>query len=409
MSSEERAFLENFIVSNPDLERLEALLAKFNIFEAIDAVRQELRHSDFLAFLLNPSENHGLGDIFLKKFLMRVPTDADNPSLSAIEIDVSNLQGAEIRREWRNIDILIHVHDSVSRLVCAIENKVYTTEHSDQLRRYREIVNREFAGYRLIFIYLTPEGDIPSDETYIPFSYTEIAKLVDNVHQTYKSILDSEVYTLMAHYTTMLRRHIVSDSEIAELCQKIYHKHQKALDLIFEHRPDLQADLAEVLRKLIESKVPGLVLDHFTKTLIYFSVVDWDNYPGQRTGQGWTKSGRVLLFEFGNFSNQLSLRLIIGPAGSGLVRQAIHQIAFSHPKIFRGMGKQLRSKWTMIYKRRFLAPSDYEDADLEILTKKVQVEWDKFYIEDLPTIRQALAEIQWPNAPALTEMNNATQ
>lgn len=53
MTTEERALLEAFVVDNHDLERLEALLAEFNIFEA---VRQELRHSDFLAFLLDPAQ-----------------------------------------------------------------------------------------------------------------------------------------------------------------------------------------------------------------------------------------------------------------------------------------------------------------------------------------------------------------
>jgi hypothetical protein len=48
---EERALLENFVVGNRDLERLERLLNEFSIFEALGAVRQELRHSDFLAFL----------------------------------------------------------------------------------------------------------------------------------------------------------------------------------------------------------------------------------------------------------------------------------------------------------------------------------------------------------------------
>ena len=64
--------LEALVVDNPDLERLEALLDQFNIFEAIGAVRQEVRHSDFLAFLLNPQQNHGLGDTFLKRLLQKV-------------------------------------------------------------------------------------------------------------------------------------------------------------------------------------------------------------------------------------------------------------------------------------------------------------------------------------------------
>lgn len=56
-----RESLEAFVTDNPDLEHLEALLAQFNIFEAIGTVRHEVRHSDFLAYLLNPQENHGLG------------------------------------------------------------------------------------------------------------------------------------------------------------------------------------------------------------------------------------------------------------------------------------------------------------------------------------------------------------
>jgi hypothetical protein len=60
---------EALVVDNPELERLEALLDEFNIFEAIGAVRVELRHSDFLAFLLNPTQNHGLGDAFVKRLL----------------------------------------------------------------------------------------------------------------------------------------------------------------------------------------------------------------------------------------------------------------------------------------------------------------------------------------------------
>ena len=42
-----------------DFRQLESQFAEFNIFEAIGVVHQELRHSDFLAFLLNPRQNHG--------------------------------------------------------------------------------------------------------------------------------------------------------------------------------------------------------------------------------------------------------------------------------------------------------------------------------------------------------------
>jgi len=83
----DRDALEAFVVGNRDLEHLETALAQFNLFEALGAVRQELRHSDFLGFLLNPAANHGLGDAFLKIFLKRVLRIADNPPVSPVDVD----------------------------------------------------------------------------------------------------------------------------------------------------------------------------------------------------------------------------------------------------------------------------------------------------------------------------------
>lgn len=61
--------LEHLVVGNEDLERLETLLDQFNIFEAIGVVDQELRDSDFLAYLLDPRGNHDLRDAFIKRLL----------------------------------------------------------------------------------------------------------------------------------------------------------------------------------------------------------------------------------------------------------------------------------------------------------------------------------------------------
>lgn len=399
MSSEERALLEAFVVGNEDLERLEALLAEFNIFEALGVVRQELRHSDFLAFLMDPSQNHGLGDAFLKRLLKRVLVVASDPPLSAVDIDVADLRGAVVRREWHNIDIL--VHDPQNHLACAIENKVGSGEHSDQLRRYRQVVSREFPADRAVLVFLTPEGDPPSDEAYIPFSYTEVATLVDAVREAHRSTMGSDVYALMTHYTTMLRRHIVSDSEIAELCRKIYERHQRALDLIFEHRPDLQSDLADTLREMItmSAQSHGLELDESLKAYIRFAVTDWDRFPAQRTAQRWTSSKRILLFVFSNLASRLSLGLFIGP-GPETIRQAVYETAQEHPRIFRGIRKQ-SGGWLMIYRKPFLDQRDYADPDLGELKSKLQAEWDKFLAQDLPALRRVIEEMRWPELPAV--------
>src|SRR2546423_11695000 len=46
--------------------------ARFNLFEALDITRKEQVQSRFLAFLLNPTESHDQGDLFLRTFLEHI-------------------------------------------------------------------------------------------------------------------------------------------------------------------------------------------------------------------------------------------------------------------------------------------------------------------------------------------------
>ena len=47
-----------------------------NVFDALRESEAELKHSNFLAYLLRTDENHKLGDKFLKQFLAEVLTAA---------------------------------------------------------------------------------------------------------------------------------------------------------------------------------------------------------------------------------------------------------------------------------------------------------------------------------------------
>ncbi len=390
MNKEDRNLLEKFIIENDDLENLESLLAHFNIFESIGAVRQELRHSDFLSFLLDPSQNHGIGELFLKNFLKQIVYKADETTFSAIDIDIADLNDAEISREWRNVDILIY--SAATNLVCVIENKIKSKEYPKQLELYRKTVSNEFAGLKTIFVYLTPEGDPPSDQNWISYNYTEIANLLETICNTKKSSMGMDIHTLITHYISMLRRHIVSDSEIAKLCVKIYKKHKIALDLIYEHRPDLQLELAEFLKTLInESGKHRIELDQCSKSYVRFAFSDWDKYPEQKAGQGWTQSKRILIFECINSPNSLVLKLVIGP-GDQTIRKKIFQCALDNSKVFKGMLNKLYPKWTQIYKKELLKQKAYEDSDIETLSKQIKTKWNEFLEHDF---KEIVSRISW--------------
>jgi hypothetical protein len=52
------------LVDDPDFRKIDKQFRRFNIFEAIGAIRGELKHSNFLSFILSPARSHGLGSEF---------------------------------------------------------------------------------------------------------------------------------------------------------------------------------------------------------------------------------------------------------------------------------------------------------------------------------------------------------
>ena len=176
----------------------------------------------------------------------------------------------------------------------------------------------------------------------------------------------------------------MSESEIAQLCQQIYSRHKQALDLIFEHRPDLQWELTEFIKQLVEEvETPKFVWDHTSKAYIRFALTEWDDIPVLQLGQGWTRSGRMLMFEIQNTPDSITLRLVIGP-GWDEVRKAIYRTTKEFPQVFRGGSKRLYTKWTTVHVHRLVTKRDYEDADYENLTEKMRKSWEHFVKRDLP-------------------------
>jgi hypothetical protein len=380
--------LETFVVDNPDLEHLETLLDQFNIFEALGVVRHEVRHSDFLAFLLSPQQSHGLADLFVKRLLQKALAAAagSRVPVTPIELALWSLDGVIVVREWQNIDILLLDEDH--QLAIIIENKISSGEHSGQLRRYRQIVAGHDPGWRAVGLYLTPHGDAPSDDIYLSVSYGLILDLVESVVGGRSSSLGADDRTKLVHYSRLLRRHIVVDSDIAELCRRIYQRHQRALDLIYEYRPDLQASLRDFVEDLVSAD-PRLVPDHNHKRYIRFAVRSWE-VDALKQGVGWTPSGRMLLFEFDNSPTRLYLKLLIGP-GPEAVRRRLFEQAKAHGHPFRPALSSLATQWNQIYSFSILTAGDLEERDLDTLKTKVRARWETFCAGDLESLIDAVS------------------
>lgn len=146
----------------------------------------------------------------------------------------------------------------------------------------------------------------------------------------------------------------MADENIKELCMKIYQHHKQAIDLIIENLPNQRDAIAKEL-KILVSKA-GLVLDDDKVQTIRFISKSLDIGFFHR-GSGWTKSGRMVLFEFLNTQNSLQVGLYLGP-GDDSKRSQIFTAAQKLGNPFN-TGPTLYAKWNCLYKRSLLEPVDY--------------------------------------------------
>ena len=174
--SDEEA-LQDFLLDIDCLNELQPWTGHFNLFDVLKISKAEIRHSNMLGWLLNPNENHGIGDAFLKAVVQEMVVKDTDGRYDVFQTLLLDFYSFTVYREWKNIDILL-VSDQ-DKFLIAIENKIGAHEHSNQLNRYRTILEADYPEYRKMFIFLTPDGDDPSDvENWDVLSYATIADIL---------------------------------------------------------------------------------------------------------------------------------------------------------------------------------------------------------------------------------------
>ena len=97
--------LKDFLLNIECLSPLEK--SSFNIFDVLKIARTEIRHSNVLAWLLNPNENHGFGKAFIARLNSYIAKDGLVSDEVAFKLLTMKYSDIVVYREWQNIDILI--------------------------------------------------------------------------------------------------------------------------------------------------------------------------------------------------------------------------------------------------------------------------------------------------------------
>ena len=396
------------LILDPNLERLKDALAEFNLFDVLGIARSELQHSAFLSWLLRPNGSHGLRNYFLRRFLSEAtqtarslgidaptPFDVDGWALDDIRVVTERQLGTGRGR----IDILV-VGES-DGFVCLIENKIDSGEHSGQLSRYLNTVEREYDGLTSLPVFLTPEGVAPEKgkdaERYVPLGYGNIERLIERVLETRESTISASVQTFLSQYKRTLGRHIVSTPDnIDELAYRVYANNRAAIDRIIRAK-DLPGTLnMDGAIEAVAQHAPDLKPDTHTPVNIRrFYPASLEGIPALREGNGWTPSGRMVLVELVHQPKRriVQIALTLGP-GPVETRERLIKRAKSTGSPFRSfhISAAMKGRYSHVYRKGILGPRTYDPFKLEqaqiIMEKGVAEFYQKDYFPLVNAIRR---------------------
>ena len=362
------------------LERDFRLDTRFNLFDAIGMVRQEIRHSRFLAFLLDPRNPHGLGDAFLRALLLAAAAEHPALPVSRLALATAGLADAAVHCEQDHFDVTVQLPQL--GLLFVIENKVDASESLDQLKRYRTLAQARYPGYAFMGCFLTREGYEGEDEQWGRMGYATVAQELRRLLANASPPPD--VTMAVMHYVELIERRIVSSEALISACKRIYQQHRAALDLILEHGQEPL--LAQAFDEFVRGGHPGLQAVAERSNTVHFVCSSWLRIEGfpEADRKRWSTSFPVKLwFEWG--ARKLFLRVEVGP--------------FLHPSEDRAvLIRRLRERWDEAAPRaggkgngetytritRFTAsvPEDPTVEELALAMEKAWKESARLHVED---------------------------
>jgi len=249
MGEKENILLIEKLITDEDFDKLNDYfkdINNINIFDVVGIELKEIRHSNTIAWLLDPLENHNLGALFFQRFMSHLfEKDPDyfndrfiDKNINILHLLLNDIVDMKVFREKENIDILV-----VSRklkIVFCIENKIKAGISNTQLDKYYKYINENYSSFSKFFLLLSPAGyKVPVDksenpEDWISASYEDIVKILRSI---LKLEIEQKVKYIIGDYIKFLEKeNIVGNDELDGILSRLCAKHKGAIDLLLKYQ-----------------------------------------------------------------------------------------------------------------------------------------------------------------------------
>ena len=216
---------------------------RFNVFDVLRYSEYEIRHSNVVAWLLDPGETHGLGDKFLRRFIESL---APRPRILKSDFGAEPVKVEKVRREFHYADVAVFLDDD-QRTLLAIENKVVEIYDGalDQTRGHVKRLREQCPGRAIHGVLLTASGQNDGaalvarrqKELGVPMSYVswhEIHEIVTRLNRGDDFADDKDVRSFVPQYIEVVERIIRPGGSIASIVEKLLNNHSNTLKRLSE-------------------------------------------------------------------------------------------------------------------------------------------------------------------------------
>ena len=377
-----------------------------DLFELLNLWWQEDIHSRLLTWLLDPNGNHGIDDYFLVNFLLHSAGQAaagGTPTISQERIQNGGWLTATSQREWYTVvdggggwlDIL--VVNQTLKILCAIENKVFSPESGRQLTFYHQALKRDYPDYTRHYVFLSPTGmspQHPEDQAiWTPVSYHAVLELIERMITEHQGRVHVDVHTLLRQYATTLRRRIVPvPSEVQKRAREIYIANRDGVNLVYQHKPDYYGETVEWLRGAI-NRQDSFVLGLATSGYLRFGSNDWADFGHLQTGNAFHSMKDLLQFQFYVTNESVQFHLELYPGDDEDVRRLICDAARTEGHPFADVPEEVPPGSVVLYDGgEILSAEDYAKWDDPSVREKVEGWVANFAVNEFVAINDVIVQ-----------------
>jgi hypothetical protein len=242
------------LLVDPSFLELDRQLNAFNIFDVLNVREYEIRHTRFLAHLLDPCGTHGLGSTFLRSFLLQVSAQVASDERVGLLDEVHKLD-LELARVMAEISLTTNMQDEAveisdekpgnkrkssgqgrldillqiprrgqADIAIAIENKINARESNGQLERYKDWVTNRFND-NVVLLYLTVNEE-EVDSAWNSITYSNVVYPALNLTQQSCSTVGPGPALMISHYMSVLHEKVEAEAANADADSIAQELHQ---------------------------------------------------------------------------------------------------------------------------------------------------------------------------------------